>query len=72
MGDRTRSLTVILNQQYKDEDLELIESSIKMTKGVQEVLRGKEYSDLNSLTIKLDLFEKLTAWLRKELLGWKE
>jgi hypothetical protein len=67
MSDRTRTLTVILDQQYKDEDLEAIENAVRMVKGVQAVRRG-EVADPDQLGVRLDIFEKLLELLRAELL----
>lgn len=40
MSDRVASLTVILDREYRTDDVEAIQKAIEMVKGVQKVVLG--------------------------------
>ena len=47
MTDRINALTVVLDRDYRDDDVECIVNAIKMVKGVQSVtMNVSDYTDL--------------------------
>jgi hypothetical protein len=70
MTDRIRTLLVILDNDYRDDDVEVIKQSIAMIHGVSrvdngEVLRGEEA--INRMIIRDELCRALIEFTRR----WK-
>lgn len=66
MTDRYRTLTIILDSEYREDDLENIINALYYTKGVQEVKKGPVTTDDLSIRIaKNELERTLLALLRE-------
>lgn len=67
MTDRVRYVTVMLDQEYRTDDVEAITNAIHMVKGVKTVTLGKpvDVNDyINRQAIGMELHEKLSTALR--------
>jgi hypothetical protein len=69
MTDRIRSFTVVLDQEYREDDVDGIRQALGMVKGVLRVIKGKPSDPVVEIGVKTDLFDKMVTLLGKELLG---
>lgn len=69
MSDRIKGFTVVLGDDFKDEDAELIKTAIEMIKGVihvePEIVGAKDYMDRTR--IKNEIRTKFYNFLKEEL-----
>lgn len=68
MTDRTRVLTVALDKEYRDDDVEFIKNAIRMIKGViaveHEVSGPSDWANRES--VRMELEKKLYKALRED------
>lgn len=67
MSDRVKGLTVVLDKDYREEDIEMIKELILQIKGVKTVKESIVNSDdlINRVKITIEIKEKIYDFLKE-------